>query len=138
MHGLNLSDPKITYDASAPEGFRSGRHRVMPRGESRTGASLWELPPGESVCPYHYELGEEEWLLVLEGRPTLRTPEGEERLEPLDIVFFPTGPEGAHKVTNDTNSRVRVLMWSEVVFQPPPSIPTATRSGSSPPIAPTT
>lgn len=120
MHRVNLSDPEITYDSSEPEGFRSGRRRLRPRGEGRTGASLWELPPGQSVCPYHYELGEEEWLLVLEGRPTLRTPDGEERLEPLDMVFFPTGPEGAHKVTNDTDARVRVVMWSEVVF------PTAT------------
>ncbi len=120
MHRVNLSDPEITYDASEPEGFRSGRRRLRPRGEGRTGASLWELPPGQSVCPYHYEYGEEEWLLVLEGRPTLRTPTGEECLEPLAMVFFPTGPEGAHKVTNHTESRVRVVMWSEVVF------PTAT------------
>ena len=116
MHRVNLTDPEITYDGSEPDGFRSGRHRLTPRGDGRTGASLWELPPGQSVCPYHYELGEEEWLLVLEGRPTLRTPDGEERLEPFDMVFFPTGPEGAHKVTNETDSRVRVVMWSEVVF----------------------
>lgn len=116
MHRVNLSGLEITYDSSDPEGFRSGRRRLRPRGEGRTGASLWELPPGQSVCPYHYELGEEEWLLVLEGRPTLRTPDGEERLEPFDMVFFPTGPEGAHKVTNETDSRVRVVMWSEVVF----------------------
>jgi uncharacterized cupin superfamily protein len=28
-----------------------------------------ELPPGQSVCPFHCE-SEEEWLLVLEGRLT--------------------------------------------------------------------
>lgn len=61
MHRVNLSGPEITYDSSDPEGFRSGRHRLRPRGEGRTGASLWELPPGQSVCPYRYELGEEEW-----------------------------------------------------------------------------
>ena len=120
MHRINLANLQITYDESDPKGFRSGRHRLRGRGEGRTGASVWELPPGQSVCPYHYELGEEEWLLVLEGRPTLRTPGGEEQLDPLDMVFFPTGPEGAHKVANHTDSRVRVVMWSEVVF------PTAT------------
>ena len=35
---------------------------------------MWELPPGQAMCPYHYEIGEEEWLLVLDGEPTLRTP----------------------------------------------------------------
>ena len=58
--------------------------------------------------------GEEEWLLVLEGRPTVRTPEGSEAAEPLDLVVFPMGPEGAHQVRNDTAETVRVLMWSTV------------------------
>ena len=45
-------------------------------GATRTGTSVYELPPGQAICPYHYEYGEEEWLLVLVGRPTLRTPAG--------------------------------------------------------------
>jgi uncharacterized cupin superfamily protein len=67
------------------------------------------------VCPYHYEYGEEEWALVLEGRPTLRTPDGSEQLEPFDVAFFPRGPDGAHLIRNETDSAVRVLMWSEVI-----------------------
>ena len=35
-------------------------------GAKETGISVYELPPGQAVCPYHYECGEEEWLLVLE------------------------------------------------------------------------
>ena len=83
-------------------------------GATKTGASLYELPAGQSICPYHYEYGEEEWLIVLEGRPTLRHPGGEDELEPGDTVCFPEGPEGAHKVTNRTDDRVRVLMFSTV------------------------
>ena len=49
-----------------------------------TGASVYELPPGQAICPYHYEYGEEEWLLVLDGRPTLRHPEGTDQLDPWD------------------------------------------------------
>jgi uncharacterized cupin superfamily protein len=101
----------------APDGFRAARLRAGHLlGARRTGASLYEIPPGQAVCPYHYEYGEEEWLLVLEGRPTLRTPGGTERLDPLDLVFFPTGPEGAHQVRNDTAATARVLMWSEVAY----------------------
>jgi len=116
MLRVNLSRPDISFDPDDPEGFRSGRHRVRKEGEGRTGASIYELPPGQAVCPYHYELAEEEWVLIIEGSPTLRTPEGEQQLEPLDLVFFPTGPEGAHRVTNSTDSTVRILMFSEVVF----------------------
>lgn len=116
MRRFNLSDPEFEFDPSDPEGFRSGRVRPARDAAKRTGASVYDLPPGQAVCPYHYELGEEEWLLVLEGRPTLRTPDGEEQLDPFDMVFFPTGSEGAHKITNATDSAVRIVMWSEVAY----------------------
>ena len=76
--------------------------------------SVYELPPGQAICPYHYEYGEEEWLVVLQGRPTLRHPGGEDELEPWDVVCFPSGPEGAHAVRNRTSETVRVLMASTV------------------------
>jgi uncharacterized cupin superfamily protein len=110
---LNIQAVDISYDDTDPEGFRSGGARLGPLlGASRTGATVYELPPGQSICPYHYEYGEEEWLLVLSGRPTLRHPEGTDQLEEGDIVCFPTGPEGAHAVKNDAGETVRVLMFS--------------------------
>jgi uncharacterized cupin superfamily protein len=110
---VNIADPSFAYEKGDPAGFRSGMFRVgRSLGAERSGASLYELPPGEALCPYHYEYGEEEWLLVLQGRPSVRHPNGTEPLEPLDVVFFPPGPEGAHQVRNDTGELVRVLMWS--------------------------
>src|SRR3954454_4411534 len=85
-------------------------------GAKKTGVSVYEIPPGQSLCPYHYEYAEEEWLLVLEGRPTLRDPDGEHELEPWDVVQFPTGPEGAHKVTNASGETVRILMFSDLAY----------------------
>jgi uncharacterized cupin superfamily protein len=113
MPRLNLAQPPFAYDDDDPEGFRSGSFRFGPQlGAKETGATVYELPPGQSICPYHYEYSEEEWLLVLEGEATLRTPDGEERIGPLEIVFFPLGPDGAHRVRNDTDATVRVLMFS--------------------------
>ena len=83
-------------------------------GATKTGISIYELPPNQAIGPYHYENPEDEWLLVLEGRPTLRHPGGEDALEPWDVVFFPPGSEGAHMVRNDTDSTARVLMFSDV------------------------
>jgi uncharacterized cupin superfamily protein len=121
MRRVSISDPSFTYDPEDAEGFRAGMFRFGPSlGAERTGTTVYELPPGESVCPYHYEYGEEEWLLVLAGRPSVREPEGTEQLEPFDVVFFPTGPAGAHQIRNDTDETARVLMWGMVV------IPTAT------------
>ena len=99
MPPLNISDPDFTYDSEDPEGYRAGMYRLGPHvGAERTGATVYDLPAGELLCPYHYEYGEEEWLLVLSGRPFLRTPSGTEELEPMDVAFFRRGPEGARRV----------------------------------------
>ena len=82
-------------------------------GATLWGGTLYELAPGESL-PYHWQVGEEEWLVALSGRPTLRTPEGERALEPWDAAIFVRGPAGAHQVRNDTGERVRFVMFSSV------------------------
>jgi uncharacterized cupin superfamily protein len=115
MRRVNIAEPKLEFDAEDPPGFRAGMMRLgKDLGAEQTGTSVYDLPPGEALCPYHYEYGEEEWLLVLEGRPTLRQPAGSTVLEAWDVVCFPSGPEGAHGVRNDTDGTVRVLMFSTV------------------------
>lgn len=112
---VNIRDPDFQYDEQDPAGFRAGMFRFGPLvGASLLGTSVYELPPGQQVCPYHYEYGEEEWLLVLAGRPTLRHPGGTEALDPWDAVCFLPGPEGAHAVKNETGETVRILMYSTV------------------------
>jgi len=121
MRRIKISEPTFAYEPDDPEGFRAGMFRLGPEvGAKETGASVYELPPGQAVCPYHYEYGEEEWMLVIEGRPTVRMPEGTEQLDPSEVVFFPKGAAGAHQIRNDTDQPVRILMWSSVVY------PTAT------------
>ncbi len=113
MPRIDIDSPEFAYDDADPEGFRAGLFRMGELlGAKETGASLYEIPPGQTICPYHYEYAEDEWLLVIRGEATLRTPAGEERIGPQDLVFFPRGPEGAHAVRNDTAEPVRVLMFS--------------------------
>ena len=72
---------------------------------------VYDLDPGTSSSPYHYEF-EEEWLLVVEGTVVLRAPDGEHTLRRGDLVRFPPGPEGAHKVMNRSDAPARTLMFS--------------------------
>lgn len=117
MPRVSTSEPEFTYDPDDPEGFRAGMFRVGPQlGAKHTGATVYELPPGQAVCPYHYEFGEEEWVLVLSGRPTLREPGGGTQLEPGELAFFAPGPDGAHQLRNDSDETARILMWSQVVW----------------------
>jgi uncharacterized cupin superfamily protein len=79
------------------------------------GGSLYELEPGDRLWPYHLHHANEEWLLVVRGRPTLRSPDGEQELVEGDVAVFPRGKRGAHQVSNGTDSAVRVLMLSSMV-----------------------
>jgi uncharacterized cupin superfamily protein len=79
------------------------------------GASMYELEPGDRLWPYHTHHANEEWIIVLRGRPTLRTPEGEQQLFEGDVVAFPRGPAGAHQITNRTEEPLRVLMLSTLL-----------------------
>jgi uncharacterized cupin superfamily protein len=72
---------------------------------------VYDLEPGRSSSPFHYEY-EDEWLLVVDGTVVLRAPDGEHRLQRGDLVRFPAGPDGAHKVMNRSDTPARTLMFS--------------------------
>ena len=79
------------------------------------GASMYELEPGSRLWPYHTHHANEEWAIVLRGRPTLRTPDGEQGLSEGDVVAFPRGERGAHQISNATEAPIRVLMLSTLL-----------------------
>lgn len=108
MDGLNVWDDDW---GDQPEDWSGGgalQKRLVDRGPL-LGASLYELGPGNFVV-YHAHHGSEELLIVLRGRPTLRTPDGERVLEEGEAVHFPTGPEGAHGIRNDGEEPVRYVV----------------------------
>jgi uncharacterized cupin superfamily protein len=99
------------------QGWRSKDAWVGERiGAELIGGSLYELEPGDRLFPYHAHHANEEWLLVVRGRPTLRTPEGEHDLSEGDVVAFPRGEAGLHQVRNRTEHPVRVLMLSTLLM----------------------
>jgi uncharacterized cupin superfamily protein len=98
------------------EGWRSKAALVGARLNAELiGGGLYELEPGNTLWPYHTHHANEEWLLVVRGQPTLRTPEGERQLDEGDVVCFPRGKAGAHQVWNGSDSPIRVLMLSTLV-----------------------
>jgi uncharacterized cupin superfamily protein len=109
---MNLLDDEGWEERAWPPerpGYRWRRKRVA--GE-HLGASMYELEPGESTFPYHHELGNDELLVVVAGSPTLRMADGERELRPGDCVLLPSGPTGAHKLTNRSGEPTRLLLVS--------------------------
>jgi uncharacterized cupin superfamily protein len=111
---FNFHHAELAADDDEPDGYRAPYAGIRPAiGAQRLGGNLVLLGTGESVCPYHYEFAEEEWLFVVEGTPTVRTPAGDEVLEAGDIVCFARGPDGAHKISNFAPQPARVIIISE-------------------------
>ena len=114
---MNVYELAVEHDVDDPPGYQGGGVRLGALlGASLLGMTLYELPPGNRICPYHYEYGNEEWLLVVAGAPTLRTPDGERELREGDLVAFPAGPEGAHTVENRSEEPVRVAIFSTLIL----------------------
>jgi uncharacterized cupin superfamily protein len=112
---VNAFEIALEGDAEDPTGYEARALRLGPLLEAETlGATVYELDPGESICPYHYEYGNEEWLLVLAGRPMLRHPDGDQTVDPGDLICFPEGPAGAHKLTNRSDETTRLIIFSTV------------------------
>ena len=108
-----LSLPVQAPRRDAPEGSRARTARLGPLLQAeRLGATIAELDPGAGSAPYHYEHGREEWAVVLTGTPTLRHPAGTEVLEAGDMVCFPEGPAGAHRLFNDSEHVARLMLIS--------------------------
>jgi uncharacterized cupin superfamily protein len=116
MESFNLFTGELDLEpeGNEPPGYDRGRAvRVGSKlGASKLGMSVYELPPGQAICPYHFEWTDEEWLIVLAGTAALRTPEGERELHAGDTVCFPAGPDGAHWVGNRSAETIRVAVLS--------------------------
>ena len=118
MRAVNIWDDE--WEVFAERGrFRSRRRRVVgiPHnlgGSEQLGASVWEIPPGATQVAYHFHHAQEEFVVVLRGRPTLRTPDGERELDEGEVVFFRRGPQGAHQLINRSTDAVRVLFVSQL------------------------
>jgi uncharacterized cupin superfamily protein len=108
----NIYESTLEFDPSDPDPFRAAQAKI---GELAGGKEiilrLFEVPPGQSLCPYHYEYVEE-WIIVLSGEIELRSPSGTETLKAGDVVCCPPGPDGAHKTTNRGSEAVRMIMFS--------------------------
>ena len=120
---MNLLECDVHAVEEMPVDFAHRRVSVREAlGGELIGCSVYELPVGARVWPYHWHLGNEEWLIVVVGRPTLRTPAGERELAPGDVVAFQEGEAGGHTLANRNGEPARVAIFSTLrkgtVFYP--------------------
>ena len=98
------------------EGYEYFRRKFIPFGSTKnTLVSVYEVPPGKAAYPYHFHHKNEETFYILSGEGILKTPDGERKVAAGELLFFPTGPEGAHKLTNASETEMLVYIDFDVV-----------------------
>jgi len=110
----NMDDLPRKHKLGA-EGYEFFRGDFLQVHEARSLVRVYELPPGKSAYPYHYHLKNEETFFILRGEGLLRSAEGERTVKPGDLLFFPAGEHGAHKLTNTSDTETLVYLDFDVV-----------------------
>ena len=97
-------------------GYEYYRRKFVPIGGANNAlVSVYEIPPGKAAYPYHYHHKNEETFYILSGEGILRTPDGERKVSAGDLLFFPAGPAGAHKLTNCSDKENLTYLDFDVV-----------------------
>lgn len=93
------------------ECYEYHRRAFLPFGEAKQCAvSIYEIPPLKSAYPYHFHTKNEEVFYILSGSGILKTPEGERTVSAGELLFFPADENGAHKLTNSSETTTLVYI----------------------------
>ena len=112
---FNIADLPVNHKKEH-DSFEYYRKKFVPFGDAKnTLVSVYEIPPGKAAYPYHYHHKNEETFYILSGEGILKTPEGERTVKAGDFLFFPTGAEGAHKLTNTSETELLRYIDFDVV-----------------------
>ena len=112
---MKMEDLSVSHKCDH-EGYEYFRRKFVPFGGAKNAlVSIYEIPPGKSAYPYHYHHKNEETFYILSGEGILKTPDGERQVKAGELLFFPTGPEGAHKITNSSETEMLTYIDFDVV-----------------------
>ena len=94
--------------------------KIVLSGENgnKCNVSVYEIPPGKSAYPYHYHFQSEETFYIISGNGILRTPYGETNVKAGDILVFPAGEAGAHKITNSSETEMLIYIDFDTYHSP--------------------
>jgi uncharacterized cupin superfamily protein len=111
----NFLEPEWDEERSE-EPYRWRRAKVGKQaGAEKLGASVFEVEPGAATFPLHAHFANEELLIVLSGAATLLTRDGERELSEGEVVSFPAGEGGAHRIENRSSENIRLLLMSTML-----------------------
>ena len=112
---VHTNAERVNPGHESHEGYEYYKRNLLP-GEGRgCKVSQYDIPPGKSVYPYHFHARTEETFYILSGRGLLRTPDGEREVAAGDLLYFPSCPDGAHKLTNVSDDEMLIYLDFDVI-----------------------
>ena len=81
------------------------RHKFIKGEEGfKSNIAFLRIPPNKAAFPLHYHEYSEETFYIISGMGRLLIKDGEREVKAGDIVFFPSGIEGTHKLINSSST----------------------------------
>jgi len=112
---LALEVPTRSKPSLYPEPFASqmeGREKRQLGdffGLTNFGVNLTRLKPNAISSLRHAHAKQDEFIYILQGKPTLNSNEGQMQLLPGMCIGFPAGTDNAHNLVNETEEDVFYL-----------------------------
>lgn len=78
-------------------------------GLSQFGVNITTLQPGAKSAERHWHAEEDEFVYILQGKPTLIDMNGKTELSPGIALGFPAGDKNGHHIVNESDEDVVIL-----------------------------
>ncbi len=98
---VNVDDAPLVSQTSGAWGaaFKGLTPSMRPRG-GMLGVNQMRVAPGNTTCPFHFHVHEDEVFFIQSGRGVLRYGDSLTELRPGDCVSCPAGTKVAHQICN--------------------------------------
>jgi len=93
-------EPKHEYHGN----YEYYKHLVVPKDGNQCTVAIMEIPPQKAAYPYHFHVGITEVFYIISGEGTLKTSDGKHNVSPGDVIVFPPGKAGSHKIKNTSKT----------------------------------
>jgi uncharacterized cupin superfamily protein len=80
------------------------KHLILPKDGNQCTVAIMEIPPQKAAFPYHFHIGITEVFYIISGEGSLKTPDKTYNVSPGDVIVFPPGQAGSHKIQNTSKT----------------------------------
>ncbi|MCH5166701.1 MAG: cupin domain-containing protein [Erysipelotrichales bacterium] len=113
----NINNIKAKYKKE--HGYEFNKYEVTERKDfSQTYICFYEIMPGHAAYPKHYHSYNTECFYIIEGNGIVETIDSKIEVKAGDVIVFPCGKEGTHKLINTSDKEKLVYIDFDTTNSP--------------------